>query len=297
MLLRGEDCMKKKIVIIAAVICVLITGISIGNKINLDARNNTNSLKISTSVATNKTVTKSKAQIDSERPDKLILKPKDKGEDVIRIQTRLKVYGYNINIDGDYGAGTVYAVMNFQHTNNLEISGTVSGETLDALYKIPTKESVYKPATQSMLTANEVSTEAAYESTINSTQSISNTNNFILVNLSEQRVYIFYGTNHNWKLINTFSCASGRPETPTIQGHFLVGVKGLYFKSGETVYCKYFTQISGNYLFHSILFDKNGNVLDSSLGAVASHGCIRLALQNAKYIFDNIPIGSGIWIK
>ena len=293
----GVRGMKKKLIIIAGVICVLVTGISIGNKIKLDATNKINSLKVSTLVAPSKTTAKSKAEIDSERPDKTLLKSNDKGEDVIRIQTRLKVYGYNVNIDGDFGAGTVYAIMNFQHTNNIEISGTVSGKTLDELYKTPTKDTVYKPATQSMLTANEVSTEAAYESTINSVESISNTNNFILVNLSEQKVYIFYGTNHNWKLINTFSCASGRAETPTVQGHFLVGVKGLFFKSGATIYCRYFTQISGNYLFHSILYDKNGNILDGDLGAVASHGCIRLALQNAKYIFDNIPIGSGIWIK
>jgi peptidoglycan hydrolase-like protein with peptidoglycan-binding domain len=242
------------------------------------------------------TLIKSKAGIDSERPDKSLLQSGDKGENVIRIQTRLKMYGYNVIIDGDYGDRTVYAVMDFQQRRNLEISGTVSGKTLDALYRTPKKDNVYKPVTKLLLNSN-VSSKAAYESIVNSVESTSYTNNYILVNLSEQKVYIFYGTNHNWKLINIFTCASGRVTTPTVTGHFFIGIKGLYFKSGISVYCKYFSQISGNYLFHSILYDKNGNILDGNLGAVASHGCIRLALINAKYIYDNIPIGSGIWVK
>ena len=152
----------------------------------------------------------------------------------------------------------------------------------------------------SLLNANDTTIESTYESKLNSGENTSSTNNYILVDLSQQRVYIFYGAMHNWKLINNFSCGSGKDSTPTVTGHFRIGVKGLHFKSGTSdapVYCKYFTQISGNYLFHSILYDKYGNVIDGNLGAVESHGCIRLALENAKYIYDNIPIGSTIWIE
>ncbi|HSN58359.1 MAG TPA: L,D-transpeptidase family protein [Clostridiaceae bacterium] len=28
-----------------------------------------------------------------------------------------------------------------------------------------------------------------------------------------------------------------------------------------------------------------------------SHGCIRLATENALYIYNNIPSGTGIWIE
>ena len=257
------------------------------------------SVKTSALAASSKNTTKpkTKAELDSERPNEKVLESADKGEDVTRIQTRLKKYGYNVVVDGDYGDGTTYAVMDFQHTHNLEISGIVSGTTLDDLYKSPTKDNMYKPATQSLISGVDAASEPTYESIVNSADCTSNTNNYILVNLFEQRVYIFYGTDHNWKLINTFPCASGKSSTPTVRGHFSLGVKGLYFKSGTSVYCKYFSQISGNYLFHSILYDKNGNVLDSTLGEEASHGCIRLALGNAKYIYDNVPIGSGIWIK
>jgi len=289
--------MKKKMMVFG-IICILITGVTIGNKIKSNNVSNIKSLKISTLASRSKKiiVTISKAELDSERPNKTVLQSSDKGEDVVRIQTRLKKYGYNVVIDGDYGDAVAYAVMDFQQRHNLIPSGTVSGATLDALYQIPTKYNMYKPATQSLLTSNDVASDATCESALNRVESTSNTNNYIFVNLSQQKVYIFYGSDHNWKLINTFSCGSGAAVTPTITGHFRVGIKGLYFKSGS-VYCKYFSQISGNYLFHSVLYNKNGTVEDGTLGIVESHGCIRLALENAKYIYNNIPIGSTIWIK
>ncbi|MCT8976711.1 L,D-transpeptidase [Clostridium sp. CX1] len=61
--------------------------------------------------------------------------------------------------------------------------------------------------------------------------------------------------------------------------------------------CKYYTQISGNYLFHSVLYNKSDKLVDGRLGYNISHGCIRLSLENAKYIYDNIPSGTAIWIQ
>ena len=83
--------MKKKMMIFA-IICILITGVTIGNKIKADNVSSIKSLKVSTlaSSSKKKIVTISKAELDSERPDKTILKASDKGEDVVRIQIRLK---------------------------------------------------------------------------------------------------------------------------------------------------------------------------------------------------------------
>ncbi|MCB2358275.1 L,D-transpeptidase family protein [Clostridium estertheticum] len=292
--------MRNKKTIILAIIGMMVIGASIGYKIKSNANIKKNSLIVSSSKSKTVHKTKTKAELDSERPDKSIIKASDKGEDVIRIQTRLKKYGYNVVLDGDYGEGVIYAVMDFQQRHNLIPSGKVTAETIDVMYKTPTKDNMYKPATQSLLSVNDVDVKSTYESKLNSGENTSSTNNYILVDLSQQRVYVFYGSMHNWKLINTFSCGSGKAETPTVTGYFRVGIKGLNFKSGTDaapVYCKYFTQISGNYLFHSILYDKSGNVIDGNLGAVESHGCIRLALENAKYIYDNIPIGSTIHVK
>ncbi|WP_334296422.1 L,D-transpeptidase [Mediterraneibacter catenae] len=61
------------------------------------------------------------------------------------------------------------------------------------------------------------------------------------------------------------------------------------FGSGYT--CWYYTQFYGNYLFHSVLYNPGSmsSIQDGRLGINASHGCVRLSLSNAKWIYDNIP--------
>lgn len=232
----------------------------------------------------------------AEEPKQTVFKSGDKGNQVKEIQQKINKFGYSIAQDGNYGEGTTYAVMDFQFKHDIEIDGIISGKTLEAINAAPQQKTMYKIEAQAVISADAIPNGANYENQVNSADCPSYTNYLIMVSLSQQQVYIFNGTAGKWKLINTFSCASGRPETPTIRGNFYVGDKGTQFVTDNGVYCKYFSQISGNYLFHSILYDAKGNVLDSTLGAVASHGCIRLALENAKYIYYNVPIGSGIWI-
>jgi lipoprotein-anchoring transpeptidase ErfK/SrfK len=99
-------------------------------------------------------------------------------------------------------------------------------------------------------------------------------------------------------LIKNFPCTigkGGRYETPT--GIFQAGIKGKSFKSGS-VSAKYYTQIKGNVLFHTILFDLKGQkIVDSRMKMKLSHGCIRLEIPNAIYIYDNIPQGTTIFIN
>ena len=55
----------------------------------------------------------------------------------------------------------------------------------------------------------------------------------------------------------------------------------------------------GGILFHSITFNSHkghsGSV--SSLGRKASHGCIRLSIEDAKWIYDNCPMGTTVVIQ
>ncbi|WP_446899136.1 L,D-transpeptidase family protein [Clostridium sp. LBM24168] len=226
-------------------------------------------------------------------PPRNILKAGDKGDDVKDIQKRLNKFGYTVNEDGDFGEQTVYAVMDFQQRHGLTTDGIVRGSTLDDLKKKPASDVMYKPTAQVISDAY----SADVESIINKLNTQSYTDYYIMVSISQQMVYIFNGSNGNWKLINSFQCASGTGGTPTVKGHFFVGIKGPQFETENGVTLKYFTQFQGNYLFHSVLFDKRGNLVDGTLGKSASHGCIRLALENAKYIYDSIPIGSGILIE
>ena len=60
---------------------------------------------------------------------------------------------------------------------------------------------------------------------------------------------------------------------------------------------KYATRIKGSYYYHSILYDPSGTrIIDDRLGEALSHGCIRLAPENAKWIYDNILDGTTVVI-
>ena len=52
----------------------------------------------------------------------------------------------------------------------------------------------------------------------------------------------------------------------------------------------------GNYLFHSVIY-KQGSmsvITDGRLGINASHGCVRLNINHAKWIYDHIPRGTKV---
>ncbi|EOD01704.1 L,D-transpeptidase family protein [Caldisalinibacter kiritimatiensis] len=62
---------------------------------------------------------------------------------------------------------------------------------------------------------------------------------------------------------------------------------------------KYWVGFKGVYLFHSVPYDKNGQVIQEEaekLGQPASHGCIRLPVDVAKFIYENVPEGSLVLI-
>lgn len=57
-----------------------------------------------------------------------------RGEEVKKIQTKLKQWGYySGNIDGIYGTGTFKAVKSFQKKNGLDVDGIAGEKTLKAL--------------------------------------------------------------------------------------------------------------------------------------------------------------------
>ncbi|MDV3425752.1 MAG: L,D-transpeptidase [Bacillota bacterium] len=111
----------------------------------------------------------------------------------------------------------------------------------------------------------------------------------LFVDLEYQHVYIY----KNNKLIKTMVCSSGMAGYETPEGKFKITGRGNYFfsdKYGEGAY--YWVRFYGSYLFHSIPCDKSGNIVQSEadkLGTKASHGCVRLSMEDAKWIYENIP--------
>lgn len=132
---------------------------------------------------------------------------------------------------------------------------------------------------------------------INSGEFTSSTEYFIWVDLNNYRTNIFKGSKNKWTLIHSFLCSIGKKSTPTPKGTFSIGIKGYSFGEEKGYKCYYFTQFKGNYLFHSIIYNLNGTIRDGRLGKAISNGCIRLAKENAKWIYDNIPYGTKVYIN
>lgn len=125
------------------------------------------------------------------------------------------------------------------------------------------------------------------------------TENLILVDRYSHMVYVYKGAQYGWNRIRSFPCTNGKLSTPTISGVFHVGMKDRYFDTGAYGRCWYYTQIYGDYLFHSVIYDRSSSpvhVIDGTMGAAASHGCVRLWLGNAKWIYDNIGYGTTVVI-
>ena len=131
---------------------------------------------------------------------------------------------------------------------------------------------------------------------VNTSNLTSTTNYLIWVDTKNFKTNIFKGSKGNWTLVHSYLCSIGKASTPTPKGTFKVGICGLYFGKERGYICRYYTQFKGNYLFHSIIYNLNGSVRDGRLGKAISDGCVRLALENAKWIWDNIPQGSTVKI-
>ncbi|WP_159446798.1 L,D-transpeptidase [Carboxydocella sp. ULO1] len=117
------------------------------------------------------------------------------------------------------------------------------------------------------------------------------------VDLSTQMVKVY----DNNLLLRAMICSTGAPGTPTPVGDFRIQGKGPMFVTDYGVSAKYYSAFNGDYLFHSILFDRTGKRLISRsvqmLGRPASHGCIRLNLYDAKWLQEKVPRGTPVKIR
>ena len=128
----------------------------------------------------------------------------------------------------------------------------------------------------------------------------SNTNYLILVDKDAHKVCVYKGSRNNWvRIKGPWTCTHGGSDTPSgvheTWGPWISsdGYGWDDFRMTSAAFCTSLS--SGNY-FHTILFDKytrgnpyNLTPVDDTLGASYSHGCIRLKIEYAEWIYRNIP--------
>ncbi|MDF2841985.1 MAG: hypothetical protein K0R00_411 [Herbinix sp.] len=101
--------------------------------------------------------------------------------------------------------------------------------------------------------------------------------------------------------IKAMICSVGLSGTPTRVGTFRTMAKYRWKLLMGDVWGQYSTRIVGGILFHSVYYySMNPQTLATNqfnkLGRAASHGCIRLSVADAKWIYDNCDVGTTVTI-
>ncbi len=122
----------------------------------------------------------------------------------------------------------------------------------------------------------------------------------IKVNRQENCVTVYtYDQNGEYTIpVRSMICSSGA-DGGTITGNFSIYYKADWNPLFGDVYGKYVSGFSGDYLFHSVpYFNAESDTLEvdeyNKLGTSASMGCIRMAVADTKWIYDNCDIGTEV---
>ncbi len=118
---------------------------------------------------------------------------------------------------------------------------------------------------------------------------------YIDVSLSRQIMTLF----ENGRQLNQFLVSTGKVGMPTPTGEFKIMRKEANHWSGKYKLWMPFSMsfASGGYYIHELPYWPNGyREGESHLGHRVSHGCIRLGIGPAKYVFDWSEIGTPIYI-
>ena len=126
---------------------------------------------------------------------------------------------------------------------------------------------------------------------------------YIKVNRTACTITVYAKDGNNGYIIpvKRFACSVGLPSTPTPTGTYYTSDKYRWHTLMGPSYGQYCTRVVNGIFFHSVagynMTSYNLNARDyNNLGSPASHGCIRLCVRDAKWIYDNCSSGTRVTI-
>ncbi len=212
---------------------------------------------------------------------------KSTGELVKQVQTRLTELGYySGNISGNFLGHTRNAVKAFQQQNGLDVDGVVGEKTWNALFNDPDVRSTTDEAKPTP-----TPTPVPFAITVD----------------VQNQVTTVYGRDENGEytvVVRQMLCSTGTTKNPSDIGTFVLsGRTARWCKFPQWgSYAQYWTKINASIAFHSVIYN-SVSTTDLSvksynrLGKRASHGCIRLTVADAKWIYNNCGEGTVVTIR
>jgi peptidoglycan hydrolase-like protein with peptidoglycan-binding domain len=193
------------------------------------------------------------------------LKPGDSGPRVSDLQSKLAALHYDVTPSGSYNAQTMQAVMAFQKVNGLGRDGVAGDQTLAKLSD---------PVIPGPLVPGGGSTR-------------------VEVDVARQ-VLFFYQGNSLFKIVAVSTgsgerfCVDGRCATAvTPSGSFRVSSKVGGWQTGELGRLYKPSYFNGNIAIHGA---------PSVPGGPASHGCVRVPMTSADWIYNALPRGTAVYV-
>ena len=214
------------------------------------------------------------------------LKYESKGETVKDVQRRLTELGYyEGNISGNFLGHTRNAVKAFQKQNALEADGIIGEATWNVLFNDP---DVRSAADEPKPTP--APTPIPYAITVDVTNQVTT-----VYGLDENGEYT--------RIVRQMLCSTGMKGYPSDVGDWVLNgrtARWCYFPKWGS-HAQYWTRINASIAFHSVIYN-SVNTMDLSvksynkLGSRASHGCIRLTVADARWIYNNCGAGTVVTI-
>lgn len=126
-------------------------------------------------------------------------------------------------------------------------------------------------------------------------------------NVDNPRTFVFQGSANKWEPLYDWNCAVGMYPGPdrfygiTPRGHLEILRKGYMMADEAMTTCEYYWcefkhNDTTSARFHSAIYHYNTmNIADGRTHGVFTHGCVRLAIENAKFIYDYCPVGTPVY--